>query len=155
MSYLNTLQQFIWLKGLLVTWMWKSVRDNSDQVSSQSSILIKIIFYISMYVLAKRGPALHRKINAFFVKQSFFSNDLYRFRSLGTPGKGGRVVRVRLVSRTFPELVWRSVQNLVEIGLAVCAWKRDPGTFFKHIDENEEFVCLYVTFFTWVCQQKL
>jgi len=34
-----------------------------------------------------------------------------------------------LVLRTFPEMVWRSVQNLVEIGQAVRASKRDTGTF--------------------------
>jgi len=31
----------------------------------------------------------------------------------------GRVSRVALVLRTFPELVWRFVQNLAEIGPAV------------------------------------
>jgi len=45
------------------------------------------------------------------------------FRVWGTPGSGGQVVL-----RTLPELVWRSVQNLVEIGPAVRAWKRDIGT---------------------------
>jgi len=33
------------------------------------------------------------------------------------------------VFRTFPELVWRSVQNLAEIGLAVRACKRDTSTW--------------------------
>jgi len=46
-----------------------------------------------------------------------FSGDLF----LGTPGSGGQVGRVILVLSTFPELVWKSVQNLVEIGPAVCA----------------------------------
>jgi len=32
----------------------------------------------------------------------------------GNPGSVSRVGRVRLVLRTFPELVWKSVQNLVE-----------------------------------------
>jgi len=36
-----------------------------------------------------------------------------------TPGSGGQVGGVMLVFRTFPELVGRSVQNLVEIGQAV------------------------------------
>jgi len=42
----------------------------------------------------------------------------------GTPGSGGRVGRVRLVLRTFLKLVWRSVQNLVEIGVAGLQVKR-------------------------------
>jgi len=37
----------------------------------------------------------------------------------GNPESRGRVGEVMLVLRTFPELVWRSVQNLVEIGVAV------------------------------------
>jgi len=37
----------------------------------------------------------------------------------GTPRSRDRVGGVMLVLRTFPELVWRSVQTLVEIGLAV------------------------------------
>jgi len=40
-----------------------------------------------------------------------------------------------LALRTFPELVGRSVQNLVEIGLAVWARKGDIGTnshFYKY-----------------------
>jgi len=38
----------------------------------------------------------------------------------GTPESGGWVGGVMLMLRTFPELLWlRSVQNLVEIGMAV------------------------------------
>jgi len=40
----------------------------------------------------------------------------------------GQVGEVMLVLRTFPELVGRSVQNLLEIGLAVWVWKGDIGT---------------------------
>jgi len=43
------------------------------------------------------------------------------FRVWGIPGSEGRVGGFMLVLRTFPELVGRSVQNLVEIGPAVCA----------------------------------
>jgi len=43
------------------------------------------------------------------------------FEVWGIPGPRGQVGRVRLVLRTFPELVGRSVQNLVEIGPAVRA----------------------------------
>jgi len=45
------------------------------------------------------------------------------FRVWGTPRSRGQVGRVMLVLRTFPELAGRSVQNLVEIGLAVWARK--------------------------------
>jgi len=43
------------------------------------------------------------------------------FRVWGSPGARGQVVGVMLVLRTFPKLTGRSVQNLVEIGLAVRA----------------------------------
>jgi len=46
----------------------------------------------------------------------------------GTPGSGGWIGGVLLVLGTFLELVWRSVQNLGEIGLADRAWKSDMGT---------------------------
>jgi len=39
----------------------------------------------------------------------------------GTLGSRGRVGGVMLVLRTFPELLGRSMQNLVEIGPAVWA----------------------------------
>jgi len=39
----------------------------------------------------------------------------------GISGSRGRVGRVMLVLRTFPELVGMSVQNFVQIGLAVHA----------------------------------
>jgi len=42
-------------------------------------------------------------------------------------GTGGWVVGIKLVLRVFPELVGRSVQNLVEFGVAV--QKRDTGTY--------------------------
>jgi len=62
---------------------------------------------------SKPGPSAAREkfdeltspIWTFFAKQSF----------------GGRVGRVILVLRTFPEFAGRSVQNLVEIGPAVHA----------------------------------
>jgi len=82
-----------------------------------------------LYIKTRQpGPAgawekfdeLMSPIWTFFVKQSFFSSDLFRFWSLEYPGSGGRFGRVILVLKTFPELAGRSVQNLVEIGLAVC-----------------------------------
>jgi len=46
----------------------------------------------------------------------------------GNPGSRGWVWGVMLVLRTFPELMGRSVEILVEIGPAVRAWKVDIGT---------------------------
>jgi len=43
------------------------------------------------------------------------------FRVWGTPGSRGKVGGVMLVLGNFPEMVGRSVQNLVEIGPAVQA----------------------------------
>jgi len=43
---------------------------------------------------------------------------IWVFEFGATPGSRCWVARVMLVLRTFPELVGRSVQNLVEIGLA-------------------------------------
>jgi len=48
--------------------------------------------------------------------------------------------------RTFPELVGRSVQNLEEIGLAVCAWK---GDISRYIGTNSLF--LYIDS-SWVAK---
>jgi len=75
---------------------------------------------IDLLFTSQPGPgATQEKFNAFFVKQSFFSSDLLGVGS--TPGSGGWV--------GFPELVWRSIQNLAEIGQAVRALKRDTGTY--------------------------
>jgi len=57
----------------------------------------------------------------FYATQSFLSCDPFGFWSLGYPGSRGWIGGVMLVLRTFPELAGRSVQNLVEIGLAVGA----------------------------------
>jgi len=54
-----------------------------------------------------------------FSKAKFFSSDLLGFGAWGTMGSWGVIGSVRLVLRTFPELVKRSVLNLVEIGPAV------------------------------------
>jgi len=57
---------------------------------------------------SRPGPgAAQKKFNAFFVKQSFFSSDLFMFWSLGYPGVG----RVILVLRIFPD----------RVGVEVCA----------------------------------
>jgi len=50
------------------------------------------------------------------------------FEVWGTQGAMGQVGGIILVLRTFPELVGRSVQNLVEIGLVVRALKGGIGT---------------------------
>jgi len=47
---------------------------------------------------------------------------------LGTEGLGGWDWQGHTCVKIFPELMWSSVQNLVEIGRAVRAWKRDIGT---------------------------
>jgi len=61
-----------------------------------------------------------KKFNASFVKQRFFSPVMCLcFGVWGSPESGDRIGGVILVLRTFPELVGRSVQNLVEIGIAV------------------------------------
>jgi len=49
------------------------------------------------------------KFYEFFVKQSFFSSERYRFWSLGLGGWVGGII---LVLRTIPESVGRSAQNL-------------------------------------------
>jgi len=46
----------------------------------------------------------------------------------GEPGVRGRVGMVILVLRTFLELVWRSVQNLVEIGPTILLFHKYKGT---------------------------
>jgi len=58
-------------------------------------------------------------IGTFYLAENFFSNDLLRFWSLGYPRSRGQVGRVILALRIFPQLVGRSVQNLVKIGLVV------------------------------------
>jgi len=79
----------------------------------------------NILILVNRGPVLpgakifegtHQNI-LFYTK--FFSQGLLKFLvwRLGYPGVSGKI----LVLRTFPKLVWRSVQNLAEIGLAIRA----------------------------------
>jgi len=64
---------------------------------------------------AKNKNILRVPIQTFYVIQSFFSHDLLRFWSLGYPG-----IRESGWKGHTCELVWRSIQNLVEIGTAVC-----------------------------------
>jgi len=68
-------------------------------------------------------------IKTFYVTQSFSPVIWLGFVVCGTPWSRGWVAGVIHVLRTFPLLVRRSVQNLVEIGLAVRAWKRDTGRY--------------------------
>jgi len=71
--------------------------------------------------LANRGPALPGKDLMHFLYIKVFSPVIcLGFGVWGTPGSGGQVGGVKLVLRNFPKLVCRSVQNLVEIGPAVC-----------------------------------
>jgi len=97
----------------------------------RSTILLPFFFH---YNTSDPGPgAAQEKFNAFFVKKKFFSCNLFRFGSLGYPGVRGRVGRVILMLKNFPDLVWKSVQNLVWIGLAVHTWKRDTGTYNQSV----------------------
>jgi len=61
-----------------------------------------------------------KKFNTFFVMQSFFPVICLGFGAWGTPWLGFWVGGVIPMFKNLPELVWRSVQNLVEIGPAVC-----------------------------------
>jgi len=99
-----------------------SVKNRQPRLSLHKSFLI---------LASQPGPgAAREKLNeikspnfTFFVKQSFFSGNLFRFWKLGYLRVRGLAWVGGLidVKRTFPELVWRSLQNLVEMGLAVCA----------------------------------
>jgi len=78
---------------------------------------------LNINILANQGLGdargkkfLRVPFRTFYITQCFFSRDLFRFWSLGYPGVRDQVGGVILVLRTFPELVWRSVQNLVSIG---------------------------------------
>jgi len=61
----------------------------------------------------------------FLLSKIFSSMICLDFGVCGTLGSGDWVGEVILVLRTFPELVWRSVQILVEIGQAVRVLKRE------------------------------
>jgi len=67
-------------------------------------------------LMSLRHPSGHFPFNKVFSPVTRLG-----FGVWGNPGSRGWVGRVMLVLRTFPELVGRSVQNLVEIGLAVHA----------------------------------
>jgi len=106
------------------------LRSTRTILKSQKTLLYPELFYISqpgeLFYTSQPGPGTARKkLNAFFVKQSFFSNYLFRFWSLGYPRVRVWIGSVRLVLRTFPEAVWRSEQNLVDIGMAVRTSKRE------------------------------
>jgi len=71
-------------------------------------------------VLPGKNLMILRHPSGRFMLEKVFSPETHLgFRVWGTPGSRGWVGGVKLVLRTFPELVGRSVQNLVEIGLAV------------------------------------
>jgi len=104
-----------------------------------------------IYLLANRAPALPRKnlmslrnpSRTLFVKQSFFSSDLFRFWSLGYPRVQGSAWQGHCCN--FPVFLWRSEQNLLEIGLAVRTWKGDVGTnSLTYIDVSVASVCPFV-----------
>jgi len=66
-----------------------------------------------------------------YVTQSFFSFDLFRLWSLGYPGVRRLCCGVILVLRTFPELAWGSVQNLV--GQFACERGTQGGTAVQSV----------------------
>jgi len=73
-----------------------------------------------------------------FCKAKFFLQWSVKVLEFGVPREvRGWVGWVIVVKRTFPELVWRSVQNLAEIGPEVCTWKRDIG--------SNSLLCIYTT----------
>jgi len=83
-----------------------------------------------MNVLANQGLALPGKnLMHFLLSKGLSSVICLGFGVWGTQGSGGQVGRVIIVLRPFPELVWRSVQNLAEIDTVVCTWKGDTGTY--------------------------
>jgi len=117
-------------------------------------------FYI--YKLANWAPALPGKhlmssrhsSGHFRLHKVFSPMTSLHFRVWGAQGFRGWVGGVMLVLGTFPELVGRSVQNLVEIGLAVRMWKGYIGTN-NHFYVNR---CAKIELFSgkalvcWICQ---
>jgi len=99
-----------------------------------SATFIFMVYFIQ--ILANQAPALPGKnlmslrhpCGHFTLHKVFSPVTPLGFRVWGTPGSRGWVGGVMLVLRIFTELVWRSVQNLVEIGLVARAWKGDIGT---------------------------
>jgi len=89
------------------------------------------------------------------IKQVFSPVICLGFGVWGPPMSGGRFGGVILVLRT--SLSWWSEQNLVEIGTAVCAWKKDTGTnclfymygyYFKILNHCKDCLALNF-FFSW------
>jgi len=88
----------------------------------KSSYFINKIFIFILYYTNQPGPgAAWEKFDELTLHKVFFPMTRLGFGVWGTPGSWDWVGGVMLVLRTFPELVGRSVQNLVEIGPAVQA----------------------------------
>jgi len=91
--------------------------------------IFSLTLSLSLYILPNLSPALpgkklmslHHPSGHFTFHKVFSPVTHLGFGVWGTLGSRGRVCGVMLVLRTFPELGWRSVQNLVEIGPAVWA----------------------------------
>jgi len=80
-----------------------------------------------LYFTSQLGSGADEIINeikspiwTFYGTQSFFSQDMLGLGAWGTPGLGGPVGKVIMLKRTFSELVWGFVQNLLEIGESFC-----------------------------------
>jgi len=94
-------------------------------------------------ITSQPGPgAARKKFDELTLHKVFSPVTHLDFRVWGTPASRGGVGRVILVLRTFPELVGRSVQNLVEIGLAVRTWKGDIGRYIRTISHFYIYRCL-------------
>jgi len=87
----------------------------------------------------------------FYVTQSFSPVICLGFELWGTLGSRGSVGGVILAFRTFSELVLRSVQNLVEICLAVRLWKRDLGRYIGTSIQTVSFINTDICHFLFVC----
>jgi len=89
-------------------------------------------------ILANWAPALPRK----YLMSLRYPSGHFTLHKVFSPvthlGFGVWVGEIMLVLRTFPELVGRSVQNLVEIGPAVRAWKGNKQSLIYIYRRNRE-----------------
>jgi len=108
-------------------------------LSLQQTLLTRIIFKLANQASALPGKnfmSLRHPFGHFTLHKVFSPVIRLGFGVWGTLGSRVRVGGIMLLLRTFPELVGRSVQNLVDIGLAVRAWKGDIG---RYIVTNSHF----------------
>jgi len=102
---------FLYWPEIRELWVWPQYRQATFDPRLQQLTKIQSQSYLclSWFILLLAGT-VREKSNAFFVKQSFFSTDLFRLWSLEYPGVRG--------------LGWSShtnVKNLPRVGAEVCA----------------------------------